>query len=168
MTTRQGSRRGRRPSGSRKKTTWWNDGIVPTTIAVAGLSIFDLFPTSPGGLPAALQAGATVLRLILREKLTVGVINTEIFGASGITVLPRAGIATPPDPLVDLVDWYWQRHWSLRSATLGEEPVGEYTIDLRTARKIRGEDRTIAWILRNSSASGGSVTISQSVRMLLQ
>ncbi len=71
-----------------------------------------------------------------------------------------------PDPVSDLVDWYYLRHEAVRSNDLADIFTREF--DIRTSRRIRGQDRTLIAVFDNPAASGVAVDVSISVRLLLQ
>ena len=165
MITRPPARRSRRGSRRRTPTVWFNIGSVPATV-VAGLKIvFDLLPVSE--LPAALLAGSTVLRMIGKYTILNQTDNVNVFGAYAVAVVTRAALAagSVPEPIGDLVDWYYHDGFNVRQEV--NRDTREVTFDIRTARRIRGEDRTLMAICENSSASVSSLVFYTSMRLLM-
>jgi len=77
---------------------------------------------------------------------------------------PVAGVA--PDPEADLIDWYWQKNFYLIDSSSVQ--LHRFPIDIRSARRIRGEDRGLTWVIKNSSGSAGTLVQSVSFRFLLE
>jgi len=119
-------------------------------------------------LPPVLAGGVTVVRLILKVIAFADAANVNLFGSVGVAAITRDALAAAevPDPVTDLVDWYYQGAYFMKNET-EQLATTIVDVDLRTARKIRGEDRTLAFIFQSASGSGGAVTMSPIVRMLL-
>ncbi len=120
-------------------------------------------------IPEGFQGGLTVIRTILQVKVRAEADNSNCFGAVGVTVSTRDALAAlaMPEPITDLVDWYyltsyWVNQESERSATAIAE------IDLRSARRIRGEDRTLVMVIQANPGSEASLQVSPMARMLLR
>ena len=72
-----------------------------------------------------------------------------------------------PDPITDLVDWYYQTsYWVNQETERSAEAIAK--IDLRSARRIRGEDRTLAMVIESNPGSEASLQVSPWARMLLK
>ena len=111
----------------------------------------------------------TVIRAILQVGMRGTTSATDYFGAFGISVVTRDALtaAAVPDPISDLVDWYWHKNFvGQRDADAGS-PYMYHDVDLRSGRAIRGEDRTMAFILDVNAASASGVTFSLGARLLL-
>ena len=167
MTTRRRGRSSSRRSGPRRQTAWFNVASVPAVIAIGGQAILDLLDAAD--IPDGYAGGLTVLRMILQTVMFPGVASTDVIGAMGVAVMTRDALAAGavPDPIADLVDWYWLTHYRLLTQVTNEgDRLGP--VDIRTKRAIRGEGRTLALVFDNSSSSGGSVGFEFSARLLLQ
>ena len=148
MTTRRGSRNGyrRRGRSTPKPGAWFNNQSAPAVVTAGGSAFFDLFPTGPGNLQSTFEAGFTCLRCIAEVDIQAVLSASSSHGAFGIAVVSRDALdsAAIPDAITGLQDWYWHRNFWLRGRD--DEMVRE-KIDLRTARKIRGSERTLAFVL---------------------
>ena len=117
------------------------------------------------GVPAGWRTGLTLLRCILkcwiRNDVTASDQNR---GSFGLYVGTDIG-AQFSDPETDLIDWYWQENWCHRSANNND--LQEFSIDLRSARKLRNEDRTLFFVMKNSASSNGSIQYSLNMRALM-
>ena len=162
MTTRRGSRRSRGARAPRASTVWTNQGSISQNLAAGAEGIFDLL--SLARLPATLEGGLTVLRMILRLGVRAQASNTTPLGAFGVSVVTRdafSGLAVP-DPLTDLVDWYlWHGFAMFDSDSAGRE----WNFDIRTARRLRGEDRTLVAVME-ADATSSALTWDMDVRLL--
>ena len=69
------------------------------------------------------------------------------------------------DPLVDLFDYYLLDPVSLRQPDT--TPVTR-DFDIRTARKVRGEDRGLDYNFANSAASAGAIRVTANFRLLIR
>jgi len=80
--------------------------------------------------------------------------------------MPRQ-LVTVPSPITDLVDWYWHANFNVNN--IGTEVLDvSPPVDIRTARNIRGEDRTLQFIFEVNAAAGtGMSDMSISTRLLL-
>ena len=163
-------RRGRRTSrrSPRKILSWFNNAGVPAAIAIGAQGLQDLLPIAT--LMPQFLGGLTVLRMIGTLELTAQTADQDVFGSLGIAVMTRdafAGAAVP-DPILDHVDWYYQQNWFNNESRVGDlQEAGRTSFDIRTARRIRGEDRLLAAVFENSSASAAAIKFRLSVRLLL-
>ena len=158
----------RRTRGRRTPTLWWNIQSVPLAVAIGAQAIFDLLP--PGTIPVGVQAGVTILRMIGELQLTAQSADQDGFGAFGIALMSRDAVAASavPDPIADLVDWYYHQNWFNNESRVGDfQEAGRTRFDIRTSRKVRGEDRTLAAVFENNAASAQAVKFSVTTRMLL-
>jgi len=96
--------------------------------------------------------------------LLAGTINVRLDGSVGFMVAPRAASTQLPNPITDFVDWYWQYNYDTRD---NEAEPRKTNVDIRTARKVRGIDRTLFMKLQSSVGSGGSIVFGISARMLI-
>jgi len=103
------------------------------------------------------------------DLLVTGIAEATV-GLYGMTVvsLDSFNAGAVPDPSVDLVDWYYLDGFYLDEGANSALRVNRFPFDIRTARKIRGEDRTLVFVLDNNSAAGFDVKFSVFTRLLLQ
>ena len=169
MTTsaRSGSRRrsaGRGTPGSKMQKAWYNQHVVPTIVAPGANSLGSLLV--PGTMPNGFQV-CTILRFIGRIRVFNITSGQENNGSIGFTVMRRDDlVAADPDSSADLLDWYYLTRWSSWQLTT-QGPGEQFDFDIRTMRKIRGEDRSLVFSFVNESNSAGSVEYSVGVRLLL-
>jgi len=123
-------------------------------------------PLTSTGLPKTWEAGFTVIRLILDVVIRAEAINLVSFGAFGVLVNTTQTIV---DVILDLFDYYLHQNWRA-STTLVQDPSQMYTrrYDIRTARRLRGSERSLDFVITNNAASAGSVNWTVSARMLLK
>ncbi len=117
-------------------------------------------------MPGTFEAGFTVVRMIIEVLLRSNALNQSNFGAYG--VLLRTGAATI-DAILDLYDYYLHQNWTNR-ANIPSDPAQSYRqrYDIRSARRVRGEQRSLDFIMTNNAASAGNVIWAVSARMLLK
>ena len=149
--------------GTRRSTAWFNNSNTPLTIAAFASGVFDLLPLA--GIPEGFAGGLTVLRMIGHLDVRSDQTNELVYSA-GIALMTRDAFAAgaTPDPVTDLVDWYWLDSRFIRSSVL--ETVNT-PFDIRTARKVRGEDRTLAFIIQNNGPGTANLAFMIHVRLLL-
>ena len=166
MVTRGRSRSAPRRRATKRIYSWFNIQSTVSLLAVGGTTLFDLTPLS--GLPPQYEGGFTVLRLIGNLSVRPAVSAQNIVWTHGILATTRQALALGaiPNPVTDLVDWY-MHHGAYVESDAGGVAAVQFPFDIRTARKIRGEDRTLASTFHNSVGSGGFVETSLYVRLLL-
>ena len=165
MTMRRRSRSSSRRSSRRRQTLWFNVGTIATAVAIGGQAIVDLLP--PGTTPPQIQGGLTVVRMIGELIISSQTADQDGFGAFGITTVTRDAFTAGavPDPIVDLVDWYYHTLVAVNSSLVGD--LSRYTQwDIRTARKIRGLDRTLCAVFDVNAASAQALKFSVNTRLL--
>ena len=70
-------------------------------------------------------------------------------GSIGVYAGIRDNIASSvPDPGSDLIDWYWLQPFAVSGA---DRNFQKWAVDIRTARKIRGEDRTMGLVVEGAA-----------------
>ena len=136
----------RRRPAIRPQGAWYNDQSSPAQVAGGGTAIIDLFKTGAGFLPVIFQAGFKVNRLIAEVQMQPVLSATTVEGAFGIAIVSRDALdsAAIPDALTGFQDWYWHKNFWCRSR---DDDMTREKIDLKTARNIRGSERTLAFIL---------------------
>ena len=153
----------RRTYGPKQKTLWWNRASVPATVTANGTAVFDLTPLV--GLPASVEGGFTCRRMLTSWHIRPVSTGLNAFGAFGVLVAPRSASSNLPNPIVDLVDWYLLHHWWVRAGEVNQ--IFPFEFDIRTNRKVRGEDRSLFGILASSAASLTSVEYTSHFRLVL-
>ena len=162
--------RGRRRSGgsgtagSRMQKAWYNQHVPPTLVAPGLNSLGSLLV--PGTMPNGFQV-CTILRFIGRLRVYNITSGQENIGAFGCTVMRRDDlVAADPSSLADLLDWYYLTRWSSwQLTTQGSGFLVEF--DIRSMRKIRGEDRSLIFSFENETSSAGTVEYAFETRLLL-
>ncbi len=106
---------------------------------------------------------------IFRAKVRPLVNIVQTLGSFGIFAgNTLAGVPRSADPEIDEVDWYYRTYWQSFTES-GSNPAEErFDHDIRTSRKIRGEDRTMILVVKNHSVSAASVQFGITWRLLLQ
>ena len=168
MTTSR--RRTTRPrSGQRRSTptTWWNDQSVNNLLGSGVSARFPLLDPASATLPATFEAGVTVVRMILRVIIRSASQNQYNFG--GYAVLVKTGTAVI-DVILGLFDYYLHQNWSTITGASLEDSSNFYQrdYDIRTARRLRGMDRRLEFMVTNNSAGAGSIRWDVSARLLLK
>jgi len=117
-------------------------------------------------MPGTFQAGLTVVRMILEVIVHTVTVNQNVFGAFGVMVNTAVSAI---DAILDLYDYYLHQNFYTTAVSpnaLGASEVHRY--DIRTARRVRGEQRTLDFVITNNAASVSSLNWSVSARMLLK
>ena len=117
-------------------------------------------------MPGTFQAGFTVVRMILDVILRANANNQALFGAYGVFVNTALSAI---DTILDLYDYYVHQNWtqiSVNANDTAQAYVRRY--DIRTARRVRGEQRSLSFAITNNSGSAGSVIWAVSARCLLK
>ena len=143
---------------------WYHVSVVPVDIPAGVGAVADLMPALI--LPPALQGGYTAKRLIGRFQFGSTAIGpgNDINGGIGIYAGTRSSLAAPPNAVLDFVDWWWNHPFSFQVGFTGDKYSVD--IDLRSGRKVRGEDRTIGISIDNSILSQ-TIRVYFSARMWL-
>ena len=162
MPTKRRYRSSRR--GSAQQVAWFNTQTIPATLVAGQIGFTDVTPIS--AIPDGYGGGFTVVRMLLSLMIRpISLDSTTTWGLGIATATRDAFLAGQgPDPAVDLVDWYYLKLGTMFRDT--DSNMEEHQADIRTARKIRGQDRTLAAYLQNTSA----LTLSYSLftRVLLK
>ena len=156
----------RRARGRSTPTMWWNEQSANNTLAPGLTNRFGLATPNNVALPATFQAGLTVVRMIIDVIIKGATINAFNFGAFGVMV-NTAGATL--DAIIDLYDWYLHQNWA-QTNTLTNDSAQWYrrSYDIRTARRVRGEQRSLDFAITNNAASPGSIVWTVNSRMLLK
>ena len=117
-------------------------------------------------LPATFEAGLTVVRMIIDVIIRPLANNQAIFGAYGVLV--NVGLATV-DAILDLYDYYLHANFQNISTSINDASQNyRRAYDIRTARRVRGENRALEAVVTNNAGSGTSVIWTISSRLLLK
>ena len=149
MTTRGATRRSSRRA-VRKPTAWYNDGIDLQSLAASTSLTAPLFQSST--LPEGFLSGFTVVRLIATIAFGPSTAATIVNAVGALYVATRDSLTTPPNLNADLLDYYWYGDLQSPSTVVGA-PTQRVEIDLRSARRVRGEDRGIFFRVTNNEAT---------------
>ena len=163
MSTRSFTRRSRR-GGARSSKAWYSNGVEQTTVAPGGGLTSNLFQVST--LPQGYLGGYTILRLILRlVVIPIAVAQANNWITAFYTDTDN-GLTVPPNLNADQYDYYYLQGGGNGAALVAPESQ-ILDKDIRTARRIRGEDRTLMFRFENLSSSEGSVNFGVEFRALL-
>jgi len=156
----------RRTRGSSTPTMWWNEQSANNLLAVGASSRFSLANPNNVNLPGTFQAGFTAVRMILNVIIRSEVLNQANFGAYGVLV--NTALSTI-DAILDLYDYYVHRNWHvLQVAPTDLAQAEREDYDIRTARRVRGEQRSLDFVITNNAASGGAIRWTVGARLLLK
>ena len=106
------------------------------------------------------------MRMILDVAIHAITLDQHTFGAFGAYVaIGLAGV----DAIINLLDYYVHQNWDSEvSSTSQEHQRRRFKYDIRTARRVRGEQRSLNFTLTNNSSSGSSVEYFVQGRFLLK
>jgi len=147
--TSRGNRRSRAPArGGPKRATTWENLCIEFPHGTAGEEV--IFDLTPEPMATALVGTATLIRSIMDLWFyTDGVGNTTTIQqvALGITVMTNDAFAAAavPDPLTGDFQQAWY-YWSCMQLVHNASgvPPSTRTVDIRTARKLRGGFKLVA------------------------
>ncbi len=167
MTTRPRSRRSFRRSAPRRKTTWDQTTVGFTMAAGVVQTVLDISHLT---IATFVSSGGTILRMI-------GELKVETSGAAADHVDLDVGVAVVtvdaflagavPDPNGDATyDWYYWNHLDthLPGNAAPAMNQGAMTWDIRTARRLRAEQRLV--LIIDKSASTAILNLSLGMRGL--
>jgi len=155
---------GRRRAGTATPTMWWNEQSANNSLGIGASNRVSL--VNPTVLPGTFEAGLTIVRMILTVLIRSSTTNVVNFGAWGVLVNTAALVV---DAIIDLYDYYIHQNWT-NVANVVNDSAGMWTreYDIRTARRLRGENRTLDFVITNNAASGGTIFWTASARFLLK
>jgi len=139
---------------------------VNNTLAPGASSRVALVNPQNTSLPDTFEAGLTVIRMILKVVINSETINQDNFGAFGAFLNVNFQAV---DTILDLLDYYLHQNWT-NVLTLANDSsqYWERNYDIRTARRIRGNDRQLDFAVTNNAGSAGSIKWSVDARLLLK
>ena len=163
MTTRG---RGRRSSsrGSKPIMLWYNNGVDLQSLAASTSITAPLLTT--GVIPEAYLHGMTILRLILRIAFSQGATNAIVNAVTAFYVGTKGTAGLPPNLNADLANYYYYGGLQLPLANQSGSPGRILEADIRTKRRIRGEDTDLFWRVTNNEAT--DMQVGMEMRILLQ
>ena len=151
--------------GTRRRTSWFHDASDTISLAAGAQGVFAMF----ANLAVADRIGATVVRMLLRWDVRVATGIADAFVDMGITIVTNdalTALAMPDPGSQDREGWYFWDGRNYIINTLGLS-YGTNEADIRSARKIGGQDRAMVWVIDNSTLSDTTVLVSVSFRALL-
>ena len=147
-------------------TAWWNAQSANNTLSAGSSARFPLVdPLTSTGLPKTWEAGFTVVRMILDVAVRASSINLTAFGAFGVLVTTTRTLI---DVILDLFDYYLHQNFVVQSDTVDDPSTYRKSYDIRTARRVRGSERALEFVITNNSSSSVSLFWSASARLLLK
>ena len=147
-------------------TTWWNASSANNLLGPGVSSRVALVDPNSSDLPATFEAGLTVVRAILRVIVRSNIATEFNTGSFGLAV--RTGTAVI-DIILSLLDYYLLSSFETNTSSAADKSqdwVKDY--DLRTARRIRGKERHMDFMITNNSGSAGSIRWAVHARFLLK
>ena len=93
------------------------------------------------------------------------VANAASFGLAALYVATQNSLTVPPNLNADLLDYYWFQ--GIGTLDGGGTIPQRYDVDLRSARRVRGEDRALFFNIVNNDLVN-AMEFSLEVRMLLK
>jgi len=113
-------------------------------------------------------ADATVVRVIGNLNIRPIGLGTRSDGAFGLATMDKDALVglTAPDPLDDDAGWMWWQHFNAEQGI----DVGalNITLDVRSKRKLRGDNTGLALLVEMNPGAVGSVEFTFGFRVLLQ
>ena len=156
------SRSSRSRGGRRTQNSWFNIGFS-ADVAAVGISAANLLPQ--GTMPIGWASGFTIRRLLFDLALSGQAGSTQVQAALGFWVGPWTSITSDPAlPGTELMNWYL--HANVDSLTTADSGPRNYKWDIRTVRRISGEDRTLGFVIEGAAA-GAAFHYEAAVRLLL-
>ena len=117
-------------------------------------------------MPATFQAGFTVVRMIVEVVIKSVGLNQVNFGAYGVFVNVAFSVV---DAILDLLDYYLHTNWeNVTNSVNDSAQTYRRSYDIRTARRVRGEQRQLDFIATSNSGSSGVVQWTVNSRLLLK
>ncbi len=112
-----------------------------------------------------MEGGFKVVRMLGDVSLSPGATAMGCEGTYAMIVGPRAAmLASSPHPAADLMDWYYHRNYTVQNAVANDQKT-VIPFDIRTSRNVRGEDRTLLFII---DAVVNTIIWTVSVRLLIE
>ena len=150
MTTRnRGKRSFRRGPGP--IMSWFNNGIDMRILSASSSVTAEMLPNVI--LPAGFASGYTILRLIGRFVFAASDVVRRVNAVAALWVAPTLSLTTPPNLNADFLDYYIFTGLQSPIGAVNQSPnVAQVAFDLRSARRIRGEDRSVFARITNNEA----------------
>jgi len=162
MTTRRAGRSSR-SRAPKKPMLWFNNGVDLATLA--GSSSITLPILTAGTYPDyLLTSGCTILRMILRLTFGASLVGEVVNALAAVYVGTRGSAATPPSLNADLANYYWFCGVQTPANPV-TTPAAVVEADIRSKRKIRGEDTDLFWRFTNNETT--AVQVGFEARFLL-
>ena len=65
------------------------------------------------------------------------------------------------------MDWWWLKPFAILGG-IGQDLEVSVSFDIKTSRRVRGEDRTLFFVIENASTSVATIEFNFSFRLLLK
>ena len=167
-TSRRGRPSGRRGGFSRgpRRATEWYESNIDLTIASGGQTT----DTLSGNIPDDDKKGLTVVRFLINMTavlITAGTGGHLYLGIAQITADALAAVALPDaDVATEKVGWLWRASRVVATDSVNDSTqFARFEVDLRSKRRLRGEDMDLV-LIANLPSSSASINIDGWVRML--
>jgi len=161
MTQRGRGRRSFRRA-PRAPMSWFNDGIDVQNLAGSTSLTSELMQTAV--LPEGFISGMTILRLLVRISFAAQAAADVVNAIAAFYVATRPSLTTPPNLNADLLDYYLFA--GLQAPTTAGAVAHSQVYDIRSMRRIRGEDRGLFFRVTNNEVTG--IQVGMEMRALLR
>ncbi len=164
MTTRRRNR-GSSSRGKRPRYQWIHDATLSISIAANGQAIFDML----GNFTGASRLGITLVRLLLGAQVRPGAGAATCVGDHAVGLVTQdamTALAVPDPGSQDRVNWWMWDSVNARN-NVTDEPI-LYNYDIKTARRLPGEDWTLAYVVDNAASSATSLNVEIDFRLLIR
>ena len=130
---------------------WYNNGLDMQNLAGSTSATSQMLAL--GTMPEGFVSGLTILRLIGRVTVAAQAAINVVNALFAFYVATRPSLTTPPNLNADFLDYYLFGGIQIPQ-TGGEEHVLTIPFDIRTARRVRGEDRGLFFRITNNEVTG--------------
>ena len=143
---------------------WFNNGLDIQSLP-ANTNVTAILTSTAPPMPAGFPSGFTILRCLVKLVIKQDAAGVDAEGLAALYVATDGALVMPPNLQADLLDYYWFQGVQVPS-NIALLPT-RYDVDLRSARRVRGEDRGLLFQLLNTSLVN-PLTFGLEVRMLLK
>ena len=137
--------------------------MFSTSLAPGFQSTSDV--TANSVIPIGFAGGYSIIRTILELTLAATTLASAVNAVFGLFAGTDQNLVTPPDPETDLIDWYLLKPVSWTSNA--GEFIWRFNLDIRTGRRIRGEDRTMLLTTKAALSNTSNIEFTADLRFLL-
>ena len=139
---------------------------VLTTVSVGSQLVLEIVDQIIDGVP-----DSTIERIVGAIKINPAANALNVFYRTGLVVVTDDAMAAGavPDPFADPASWLWESSGALITDSTTKPDSGVVIpIDVRSRRRLRQEDMSLAFVIENLAGSGADMTIFQHLKVLLR